>query len=88
MSESQRSTQLTREAVLDLLSNDEVAKVSTAETAGELSEGAEYLDLENLHQGVLRARAGTKVAMGGVLAKTAVLPQTWSKILARLGVAN
>jgi hypothetical protein len=41
------------------LSNDEIAKASTAESASVLTEGAEYLDLEHLNRGVQRANAAT-----------------------------
>ncbi len=73
----------TRESVLELLSDDEVATVSTAETAGRLLEDDEYLDLDRLDQGVQRA-IGTAPKMGSVLPKKAIRLETWSKILARL----
>jgi hypothetical protein len=75
-----RNDYVTRESVLKLLSHDEVAKVSTAETADRLAAGDEYLDLEQLEQGVQRA-GGTAVTMGHVLPRKAVHENTWSKIL-------
>ncbi len=68
-------------AVLGLLSDDEVANVSTAETATALAHGEEFLDLQSLDQGVKRAR-GTIAAMGRVLPRKAVHETTWTRILA------
>ena len=70
----------TRDRILQLLSDDEVSSVSTAETAARLSDGDEYLDLEQLDQGVQRAH-GTTTPMGRVLPRKAVHANTWSKIL-------
>ena len=74
----------TRESVLALLSDDEVAAVSTAETAARLLEGEEYFDLEQLERGVQRATKSA-AAMGRVLPRRAVHKDTWSKILTLLG---
>ena len=79
MTDAKRAEHVTRDAILKLLSDEEIAKVSTAE------EGAEYLDLEHLDQGVQRAQSSAKVTMGDVLPRSAVRDETWSKILARLG---
>ncbi len=84
MTESKRAEHVARESILKLLSNEEIARVSTAESASRLREGEEYLDLEHLDQGVQRAQSATKVAMGQVLPRSAVGVETWSKILAQL----
>ena len=84
MAESDRAEHVSRDAILNLLSDDEIAKVSTAETAAGLVEGSEYLDLEHLDQGVCRARATTKISMGRILPRAAVHPDTWAKVLAHL----
>ena len=84
MTATQRAVYVTRETVLQLLSNEEIAKVATAETAAELFEGDEYLDLEHLDQGVRRADPATKVTMGHVVPRSAVSAENWSKILAQL----
>ncbi len=76
---------LTRDSVLKLLSDQEVASVSTAETAVRLSDGDEYLDLAHLELGVRRA-PGTNTAMGRVLPRKAVQEETWIKILRQLAV--
>lgn len=78
-----RTDYLTRDSILKLLSDDEVASVSTAETAPELEDGDEYVDLGQLARGVQRAR-GTVVNMSGVLPRSAVQESTWGKILTQL----
>jgi hypothetical protein len=81
-----RSEYLTRDRVLKLLSDQEVASVSTAETADRLADGDEYLDLEHLHDGV--QRAGSSAApMGRVLPKKAIHESTWDKLLQQLATA-
>jgi hypothetical protein len=80
-----RAENVVREGVLKLLSDDEVAKVSTAEAAVRLLDGEEYLDLEHLDQGVQRA-TGAATTMRGVLPRRTVHKDTWSQILAQLGL--
>jgi hypothetical protein len=84
MTEAKRAEHVTREAILELLSDEETARVSTAETAPGLKEGAEYLDLEHLDRGVQRAKAAGGVTMGHVLPRNAVSKDAWTKILTRL----
>jgi hypothetical protein len=84
MTEAKRAKQVARDNILKLLSDDEIAKVSSAEAASGLTEGGEYLDLEHLDRGVQRTRAATKVTLGHVLPRSAVSGETWSKVLARL----
>jgi hypothetical protein len=79
----ERASYLTRDAVLKLLSDAEVGRVSTAETAASLAAGDEYLDLEGLDHGIQRA-AGAPLPMGRVLPRKAVHADTWSKIVALL----
>jgi hypothetical protein len=66
-----------------LLSDDEVASVSTAETTVHPLEGEEYVDLENLDQGVRRALNATPM-MSHLLLKRSVHSDTWKKILEQL----
>ena len=84
MTDAKRTDHVVRDNILKILSNEEIARISTAETASTLTEGVEYLDLEHLDQGVQRAKAVTKVTMGRVLPRTAVRGETWIKILAQL----
>jgi hypothetical protein len=73
----------TRDAILKLLSDAELAKVCTAETAADLPAGEEYLDLEDLESGLRKAPV-VPGEMGRVLSRTAVLQETWGKILRQL----
>jgi hypothetical protein len=82
MTSEKRSDYLTRDSVMRLLSDAEIASVSTAETAPRLSDADEYLDLEQLDRGVLRGPTATP--MGRVLPRKAVREATWSAILAQL----
>jgi hypothetical protein len=78
-----RSEYLTRDRVLKLLSDQDVAGVATAETSEPLTDGDEYLDLAQLHEGV--QRAGSSAApMGRVVPKKAVDGSTWAKLLTQL----
>lgn len=87
MKNDERSAYLTRDSVLKLLSADEVARVSTSETAARLADGDEYLDLEHLEQGVRRA-GGAATPMGRVLPRKAVHASTWNTILTHLAVPS
>jgi hypothetical protein len=78
---SKVSTYLRRNAVLQLLSDDEVARVSNAETATQLAEGEDYLDLARPERGALRASSTASVTMAEVLPRSAVSEQTWAKLL-------
>ncbi len=83
MKTNNQNDYLTREKILLLLSDDEVASVATAETAAELSVGDEFIDLNKLDLGVQRG-PGSKTPMGHVLPKRSVQIGTWSKIVAQL----
>lgn len=80
MNNDQRRQLVTRDGLLKLLSDDEIGKVSTAETRDKLSDGDEYVDLEKLSLGVQRA-PGTVMDMGGVLPRKSVHHETWGKVL-------
>ena len=72
---------LTRDAILKLLSDDEIARVATLESAEQLAAGEEYLDLARPERGVLRAEAGRALDMAHVLPRSALGEETWAKIL-------
>jgi hypothetical protein len=72
MVDGPKKNALTREAILCLLSDAEVAKVSGAEDAPRLVDGDEYLDLEDPRSGVRQVRAGSAVRPGQVLQGAAV----------------
>ena len=73
---------LTREAILKLLTDEEVAKVSTAEGAPRLVEGDEYVDLTNLANGVQQVQATPRTPPGHALPRSAVSDGSWKKIIA------
>lgn len=79
MNTDEKAQHVTRENILMLLSDDEVASVSTAETMVRPLDGEEYLDLEDLEQGV-RSALGTMPSMGNMLLRRAVHQDTWEKI--------
>ena len=83
MKNDQRTENVTRESILKLLSDDEVASVCTAETKVTLAEHDEYVDLEQLERGVQKAH-GAGPVMGRMLPRKAVHPDTWTKILTAL----
>ncbi len=72
-----------RNAILGLLSDDEVARVSTAESASKLAIGDEYVDLEHLSLGV-RLATGVPTPMGQVLPRKAIHEATWKRILGEI----
>ena len=78
MNLDQRLEYQTRSEILKLLSDREASLVSTAET-GRIPVGEEYLDLEHLERGVLRADPGTQAAH--TIPRAAVRDTTWAKIL-------
>jgi hypothetical protein len=84
MTDAKRADEVARDTILGLLSDEETARVSTAEGVSGLTEGAEYLDLEHLDRGVQRANAAVAVTMGHVLPRSAVRVETWRKILSQL----
>ena len=82
-SQSSLAEYVTRDRILKLLSDDEIAKVSTAETAIQLAEGDEYIDLCRLDQGVSCAD-GIAIPIRDILPRKAVLAETWLNIVAQL----
>jgi hypothetical protein len=86
--ETKRTEYVTRDAILKMLSDDEVARVSMREGGPDLTVGDEYLDLEHLKKGVLHMQATTKITMGEVIPRSAVQDATWTKICTRLGAGH
>ena len=83
MTEASRSALVTKDAILSVLSDEETARVSTAEAAKLLHDGAEYIDLEHLDQGVQKVSSSTqKPSLATVIPKSAVSKETWAKIVA------
>ncbi len=74
------TTAIKREAILNLLSDAENAKVATLEGAKSLGGGEAFLDLEHLDKGVQTGSAAGDV--GHVIPQSAVSAETWAKIVA------
>jgi hypothetical protein len=83
MSNASRIDLETRKKILMLLSDDEIASASTAETAARPLEGEDYLDLEDLDRGV-RSALGTTPTMSHLLLRRSVHKDTWERILNHL----
>ena len=71
-------------SILELLSDDEVSRVSALEGGPRLEEGEEYIDLERPQEGVRLVQATTTLKMSEVLPRRVLPDATWSKICARL----
>ncbi len=82
--DSKRASYVTREALLGLLSDEEVARVSTTEASPRLANDEEYIDLLQLSEGVRKVSASSVLTMGHVLARNSVGKETWTKICSRL----
>jgi CBS domain-containing protein len=70
-----------RALVIGLLTDAEVAMVSSAEQTDRLVEGDEYVDLTNLGAGVRQMHATSVVEPGHVLPRSAVSDASWAKIV-------
>jgi hypothetical protein len=73
----------TRAMIMSLLSETDVARVSSGGGGSHLIEGDEYVDLEQLHDGVRRMEASGDKS-GEFLPRNALADETWSRICARL----
>jgi hypothetical protein len=73
---------VSRDEILKLLSDAELARVSTADAGAPLKAGDEYLDLEHLDRGVQSASTNTVTARS--LPRKVIQEATWKRILARL----
>jgi hypothetical protein len=88
MNNDAKAAHIARETILMLLSDDEVASVSNAEsTARPLDCGEEYIDLGELDQGV-RSALGTTPPMGRVLLRRSIHKDTWNKVRKQLAVLH
>lgn len=84
MTTLQVSQQLTRDAILNLLTDTEAARVSSAEATETLKVGSEFLDLMNIEAGVQTLAIDTMVTVAHVLPRQAVSDATWTKVVAAL----
>ncbi len=81
MTTEQKKEELKRESILDLLTETEMAKVSSAEDTTQLTEGDEYVDLENLESGVHQVQQTPLLPPGHALPRSAVSDVTWARIV-------
>jgi hypothetical protein len=84
MTDQAASDLAARDTILKLLTDDEVAKVSSAEGGTGLRNGVEYLDLTHLELGVQTVGVVNQVNIGDMIPRNAVSAQTWQKITAQL----
>lgn len=70
----------TKEEILDLLSDNEVARVANVEANGALEEGTEFVDLDHVERGVQRADAMTRGQVHTIVSRDAVSDETWRRI--------
>lgn len=70
----------TRDEILDLLSDEEIARVSMAEGGLSLPPGAEYVDLERIGSGIQRVGELKPKNLNSVLPRIAVGAETWDRI--------
>ena len=78
---------LTRDHILQLLSDGEFASFSGASTEAPLRRGQQYLDLGHLAQGVQRAD-GSPTSTADFLPRHAIHEDTWRRILRQLKAAS
>jgi len=64
ISSNKRAAYVTRKALLEILSDEEVARVSTTEASPRLANDEEYIDLLQLSEGVRKVSASSKLTMG------------------------
>ena len=82
MAKEKRADYITRNTIMGLLSGEETARVSNAETAAALAVGDEFIDLAQIERGV--QRAGEAHPTESVLPRKALHESTWNKIVKRL----
>lgn len=73
------------DAILTLLSDEELARVRTAVGEARLADGDEYVDLAAPNNGVRRVHGVMQRTLGKILPRSAVSAETWAKIGARFG---
>ena len=83
MTTDQGNNEATRDTILKLIAVDRAANVTHAKPIPLLSDGDEYVDLEQLNHGVQRA-TGEATTMGRVLQRKSVQESTWGRILTHL----
>jgi hypothetical protein len=77
MADYNRTEYLARATIWGPLSEQEIARVRTEETASQLEIGDEYVDLEVPDRDILQAPGGATPPMGKLLPRKAVHERTW-----------
>jgi hypothetical protein len=84
----QAAVYITRDSIMKLLSDEEVARVSTAETRIRFVPGEHYVDLLHLEQGVRVATLTKEMSTANLIPRRSVGDDTWRKILSELVAAS
>lgn len=83
MKTDHRAQYVTRDIIMNLLSDNEVASVAHAETSVQLANGDAYIDLEHLDRGVQHAGV-MSTSMGDIVPQKNVQEATWNSILEKM----
>ena len=86
MATQSKNPELTRDAILKLLTDVEVARISRAEGATRLIEGDEYIDLTDPAAGVQLVQATPRDPAANALPRSAVSDATWAKIVQTIAI--
>jgi hypothetical protein len=78
-----KNTFLARDAILNLLSEEELERVTMAETRPS-ADGEYYVDLEHPERGVLKVGVGEQPRSSDILPQSAVRGETWAAIIRQL----
>jgi len=73
-----------REAILELLDDVELSRVSNADGVKPLTQGEEYIDLLDLAPGVQTAKPSPGMSPADSVRRVDVSEATWAKILLRV----
>ncbi len=85
MKHLERTDHETCDQVLNLLSADEVSRMSAKKAIFGLADGDEYIDLAAPENGVRSVHGAMQRTLGQVLPRKAVSAETWAKITRRFG---
>lgn len=83
MTSSDRSRDVMRDAILQLLSPSEVDTIVSSTTKARLGNGDEYVDLHHLELGVQRIRGAARPT-GEVVVRKAIYEDTWRRVVRQL----
>ncbi len=78
------ATMATKQEILDLLDDNEVARVARAEEEVDLADGDEYVDLDHLDDGIQHVKGRTRKSIHSILPKSMVSEKTWQQIQSTL----